>query len=109
MNLKILLDELKKAIINKDYIFVDREKNRQSRYKYGLTFEDIEDLLYALNKYDLIKGPVPDLDFPEDEVFIFKKKMDISKTGCDAVFYIKVKYNDKIKILSCHEDERNDD
>ena len=67
----------------------------------GLSFLEIEDFIYSLEKEDLNKGPVPDYDFPNEEVFIFKKEI---LPG--VMFYVKVKEkNGQIKILSCHEDE----
>lgn len=76
-------------------------KNRNSKRKYGLSQCDIEDYIVSLEVEDLYKGPEPDRDFPEEELFIFKKEIIPN-----VVFYTKLKYkNNQIKILSCHEDE----
>lgn len=80
-------------------------KNRNSRRKYGLTTLDIEEYLKSIGIEDYLKGPEVDRDVPGDEVFMFKK--EIIK---GVIFYIKVKKDntvayDRIKILSCHEDD----
>lgn len=86
---------------DKDYDFVPTSKNRSSRHKYGLTQYDIEDFIASLEEEDIIKGPEVDRDYPDEELFIFKK--EIIK---DVKFYVKIKYkNNQIKIISCHEDE----
>ena len=80
-------------------------KNKSSRRKLGLTTLDIEDFLKSIVIEDFFKGPEVDRDVPGDEVFMFKKEIMES-----VVFYIKVKKDntvtyDRIKILSCHEDD----
>ena len=84
-------------------------KNRESRRKYGLTLIEIESFLKTIQEKDLFKGPEIDRDFPNDEIFIFKKRII---KGVN--FYIKVKKDttvsyDRIKILSCHEDENQEE
>ena len=84
---------------------VPTAKNRNSRRKYGLTIHEIEDFLLSITKEDLIKGPVRDIDIPDENVYIFKKEIRDK-----VMFYIKVKKDnklgyDRIKILSIHEDE----
>ena len=89
------------AIKSKNYDLVPTIKNRSSRWKYGLSLCDIEDYLEHLEKEDLYKGPVMDRDYPNEELFIFKKEIVEN-----VMFYTKIKYkNNQIKILSCHEDE----
>lgn len=101
MNVDEILYKLKDAVKNATYDLVPTEKNRNSRRKYGLTIFEIEDFLCELEKEDLFKGPVADYDYPEEEVFIFKKEIVPEK-----LFYVKIKEkNNQIKILSCHEDE----
>lgn len=81
---------------------VPTAKNRNSKRKYGLSQYDIEDYIVSLEEKDLYKGPEPDLDFPGEELFIFKKEIKPN-----VIFYTKLKYkNNQIKILSCHEDEK---
>lgn len=80
-------------------------KNRNSRRKYGLTLIEIEEFLMDITKDDLVKGPVKDRDLPDEDVYIFKKKIKEND-----IFYIKIKKDnkfgyDRIKILSLHEDE----
>ncbi|MCQ2749897.1 MAG: type II toxin-antitoxin system MqsR family toxin [Clostridia bacterium] len=103
MRISELLNKLKCDIESKEYDFVPTQKNRDSRRKYGLSVYDIEDFLLEINESNLYKGPVSDYDFPDEDVYIFKREI---KEG--LVFYVKIKEKDgKIKILSCHEDESN--
>ncbi len=83
------------------YDMVPTVKNRNSRRKYGLSLYDIEDFLSKLEIADLIQGPIVDRDYPNEELFIFKKEIIPN-----VIFYVKIKEKDnQIKILSCHEDE----
>lgn len=103
LNVEDILIKLKNDIKNKSYDYVPTGKNKTSRRKFGLTMFEIEDFLFSLEKEDLEKGPVKDYDYPEEEVFIFKKEI---KSG--VVFYVKIKEKEnQIKVLSCHEDEIN--
>ena len=96
-----ILQLVQKSMKDGNYDMVPTPKNRNSRRKYGLTLNDIEDLIFSLNEGNLVKGPEIDRDFPGEELFIFKKEI-----YCNVVFYIKLKFKDnQIKILSCHEDE----
>lgn len=105
MTVTEIINLLHKSVSDGTYDFVPTEKNRNSRRKYGLTMFEIEDFLKSINEEDLKSGPVKDRDIPNEELFIFKKEI---QPGID--FYIKVKEdkkgrNDRIKIISCHEDE----
>lgn len=96
-----LIEFIKLSIKNGTYDMVPTSKNRESKRKFGLTQLDIEYFIYSLEKEDLYKGPEFDRDYPNEELFIFKKEI-IEGT----LFYVKVKYKNKqIKILSCHLDE----
>ena len=96
-----ILMKTRRAISDKSYDMVPTEKNKNSRKKYGLTILEIEDLLFSLTPNDLVRGPVKDRDYPNDDLFIFKKEI---VPGVN--FYIKLKEkDDQIKILSFHEDE----
>ena len=102
LSIKKLLDITKASIKNGTYDMVPTTKNRNSRRKYGLTLYDIEEMLLTLDINDLVKGPTTDRDYPNEELFIFKKQIKPNIT-----FYIKLKEkNNQIKILSFHEDER---
>lgn len=88
------------AIKTHTYDFVPTKKNKESRYAYGLTIGDMEDLLMSLNENDLFKGPVEDRDYPGEYLYVYKKLVLEN-----ILFYIKVKYKDGfVKILSFHED-----
>jgi hypothetical protein len=101
LDINTILNKLKKAIKTSSYDIIPTFKNRSSRRKYGLTIYDIEDILLKLEETNLIIGPTIDRDYPNEELFIFKKEI-IS----GVIFYIKIKEKDnKIKILSLHEDE----
>lgn len=105
MDVVQIIELLHKSVGEGNYDFVPTEKNRNSRRKYGLSVFDIEDYLLSITEGDLYSGPVEDRDILGDYVFIFKKEI-----LNEVVFYVKVKKDskvnyDRIKILSCHEDE----
>ena len=101
LNITEILKQTKLSIKNKTYDMVPTLKNRTSKRKYGLTQFDIEDYILSLKEEDLYKGPEPDRDYPDEELFIFKKEIIPN-----VIFYTKLKLkNNQIKILSCHEDE----
>lgn len=105
MTVTQIINLLHQSVADKSYDLVPTEKNRNSRRKYGLTIFDIEDFLMTITENDLYSGPEQDRDIPDEKVFIFKKEILE-----DVIFYIKIKKDSKvaynrIKILSCHEDE----
>ncbi|MDD4036660.1 MAG: hypothetical protein PHS45_05015 [Bacilli bacterium] len=101
MDANLILSKTKKAMQDASYDMVPTVKNRNSRRKYGLSLYDIEDFLSKLEVADLIQGPIVDRDYPNEELFIFKKEIIPN-----VIFYVKIKEKDnQIKILSCHEDE----
>ncbi|HCY44457.1 MAG TPA: hypothetical protein DHU33_03405 [Firmicutes bacterium] len=101
MTVAEILKKVKENISIGNYDIVTTAKNKASRRKYGLTQYDLEDYILSLAATDLYKGPEKDRDYPQEELFIFKKEIIPNVT-----FYTKLKYkNNQIKILSCHEDE----
>ena len=56
------------------YDMVPTIKNKLSKRKYGLSQFDIEDFITGLDENDLYKGPEPDRDCSDEELFIFKKR-----------------------------------
>lgn len=105
MSVTEIINLLHKSVEEQSYDLVPTVKNRNSRRKYGLTMYELEDFLESITEEDLYSGPEKDRDLPNEEVFIFKKEI-----LTDVVFYVKVKKDskvtyDRIKILSCHEDE----
>ena len=101
MEVMEILKKVKMSMKLRNYDMVPTAKNRISKRKYGLTQYDIERYIASLDIKDLYKGPIQDYDYPEEEVFIFKKEIKPQ-----VIFYTKLKYKNKqIKILSCHEDE----
>ena len=100
-----IINLLHKSVINKSYDFVPTKKNMNSRRKHGLTLEELEDFFLTISESDLYRGPEEDRDIPGEDVFIFKKEI-----VNNVMFYVKVKKDnrvnyDRIKIISCHEDE----
>ena len=101
MEVSEIILKIKASMKSGNYDMVPTEKNRNSKHKYGLTQYEIEDYIALLEVNDLYKGPIPDRDYPGEELFIFKKEIIPN-----VVFYTKLKYkNNQIKILSCHENE----
>ncbi len=101
MDVKTIIEKTRKSIENASYDMVPTFKNQNSRWKHGLTIYDLEDFLLNLDSSDLVKGPVADRDYPNEELFVFKKEIIPG-----VVFYVKLKEkNNQIKIISCHEDE----
>jgi hypothetical protein len=84
---------------------IDRVKNRETRYRLGMTTLDQEDLIKSLTINDYHDGPLTDHDpnYPGN-LFIFKKPFQ------NQTLYIKIKEmeiinDDKvIKCISCHID-----
>lgn len=101
MTVDEILEKFKKTIKEGTYIPIDRAKNLNSRHKYGITMQELEDFFLTIDKNDLYEGPTKDYDFPEEELFVFKKEFIPG-----VMFYVKIKdYKDTIKIISFHEDE----
>ena len=103
--MKLQVDEIlkltKKDMKSGAYYMIPTAKNRESKRKYGLSQIDIEEFISSLEATDLYKGPEIDRDYPDEELFIFKKKI-----LPNVVFYVKLKHkNNQVRILSCHEDE----
>lgn len=82
-------------------VIIPTEKNKVSRRKYGLTIEAIEMFIKSINAGDLWDGPVIDINYPTEEIYIFKKEPIPG-----VLFYVKLKLKNQEAIcLSCHEDE----
>lgn len=88
-----------------EFVFVEREKNKKTARKLGLTVFDQEDIIRNLRKEEYIKGPVSDQDSSfYGFVWIFKHSYRRVK------IYIKLKdieiINNKktCKCISFHED-----
>ena len=99
-----MVNLLHQSVRDRSYDMIPTAKNRNSRRKYGLTMYDLENYFMSITEEDLYAGPLGDMDFPGEELFIFKKEM-----MKNVIFYVKIKKDsreyDRIKILSCHEDE----
>ena len=80
---------------------VNTEKNRETRFRLGITVDDQKDLIRNLRVNDYISGPEADYDISRSgEIWKFK----VNAYG--EVFYIKLKLeiSSEIKALSCHID-----
>lgn len=94
------LDEIKKA----DSIYIiPREKNKQTRYKIGLSTYDQIDIIINLTVKDYYKGPERDKDPTKDgDVWMFKSDY------YEHVLYIKLKIKNcedgktRVVCISCH-------
>jgi hypothetical protein len=100
--IEVIINKTKQAIKDRTYDIVPTSKNRETRRKYAITLEELEEFLESLEAINLIKGPEEDRDYPGEYIYVFKKEF---LSG--IIFYIKLKEkNNQIKILSCHEDEK---
>ena len=83
---------------------VPTAKNRESKRKYGLTQLDIEYFILSLKADNLYKEQEVDRNYHNETLYLYKKKKKKN-----VVFYVKLKFKDGvIKILSCHEDEQEE-
>lgn len=86
-----------------DIYCVDRYKNRKARYSLGITLEDAEDIIRNLNFNEYYSGPEPDRDSSRSgDIWIFKPCYN------NILLYVKIKIvnDNKVKIISLHEDEK---
>src|SRR5690554_2648031 len=100
--LREILQEIRKIEI---IDIVNTYKNREARFRHGITILEQEDMIRSLTEVHYHSGPEPDHDLSKMEpLWIFKKPFR------NLVFYIKIKIVTKsngvrlIKCLSCHVD-----
>ena len=98
---KKYLFDVKRDISKKKYQFIERKKNIEFLKKYGLTIDDIFNVLLALSPEDYISGPQEDRDTKVGAIWKFKYVLDEIK------IYIKINFNppNDINIISFHEDD----
>ena len=99
-----VLSDMKDAIRNGRFYFVERTKNMNTLAELGILIHDVWDELLELDYTNYISGPETDRDDPfSDPLWIFKR------TICDHMIYIKykVEYQDDgtVKVISFHIDE----
>lgn len=104
--LEDFLKEAKQRVKDKKLDFVPTRKNRRSRQRYGISILEIEDTILKLTPSDLYKGPETDRDYPDEILWVFKRRT----ASCeDILFYIKLKLRgtdkEEIVCISFHEDE----
>lgn len=84
---------------------IDTEKNKETRYRLGITTKDQKSIIMGLTKDDYISGPVSNYD-PAKTVKLWKFK----KFTFGCYFYIKleektiVNGSAKSEVISCHID-----
>lgn len=91
------------AVVNSiaKIVIINTKKNRDTRYRLGITVEDQKELIRSLAPKHYISGPELDRDASRNgDVWKFK----IFEYG--EVFYIKIKIEleGELKALSCHID-----
>lgn len=75
---------------------IPTEKNRKTKFLLGLTDEDLKYLVRSIKECDYYKGPETDHDGSSGNIWVFRKR------EYGEWFYIKIKYVEPIKALSCH-------
>lgn len=98
MLLETLDDVLLRIRMARTIRLVQTEKNRKTKYQLGLTDEDLKVIVRGLQRCDYHKGPEGDHDGSTGNIWVFKKR------EYGEWFYIKLKYVEPIKALSCHID-----
>ncbi len=99
-----MLCDMREALGQDNFHFVNRRKNLNSLMSLGLKLIDVKEALNELTYTDYIRGPEIDRDFPStDKLWIFKKRI------INEIFYIKLKVeyqaNGQVKVVSFHIDE----
>lgn len=96
----ITLDKLLTLLESATIRIVNRDKNRLTRYRLGITVDEQIDLIRSLEKSDYKSGPEADHDGTEGSIWVFSKK------AYGEIFYIKLKHDTNIKAISCHIEEK---
>lgn len=98
------LEDVRSAIDSKKFIPVNRDKNRWTLAKLGLTWKDAKAEIYDLKRANYSSGPETDRDHPETD-----KMWKFGKLVCGYHIYIKLKVlyqeDNGVKIISFHIDE----
>lgn len=101
--LRNFLDRCREIIENKpeNLKLIPRKKNMDSLYSMGLTPLDIEEIVCDLTPENYFRGPSPDHNFPNEEVWEFKVLYE------EFRIYIKLKLKEEefVICISFHEDE----
>jgi len=100
---KILAD-MRSALLQKKYVWIDRKKNKDTIADLGIMMSDVWDELFDLKYSDYRSGPEIDRDLPDsDKLWIFKKGIN------GQVIYIKFKVeyqkDGQVRLISFHIDE----
>ena len=100
--LRSYLKDIKKHILNNNYIMARRDKNISFMKEYGLDFDDLKEVILDLSPSNCISKCESDRDGKPG--FIYKFKSDYIE---DLIIYVKTRYNppDEVVVISFHEDE----
>lgn len=100
-----ILSDLRTALDAGKYEPVrNRQKNKNTLARLGLTWQDAKDEIYDLEPQHYFQGPSTDRDYPSsDKFWVFKKRVE------GEVLYIKFKVvyqeDGRVKLVSFHIDE----
>ncbi|MDE7439388.1 MAG: type II toxin-antitoxin system MqsR family toxin [Clostridia bacterium] len=92
------LNDVLNAIHTKQFIVANSEKNRETRFRLGLTVDDLKNIILSLTSIDYVSGPEDDYDGSDGEIWKFKKQ------AFGETFYIKLKIKEPLIAISCHID-----
>lgn len=73
---KKFLKEIKYLITLKKLDIIPRKKNEDSLLQLELTLKDCPDAIMSLQVSDYHKGPEPDEDITDEDVWVFGKKLE---------------------------------
>lgn len=83
----LFLTQLKEAIDHGRFVLVNREKNLDFLFKYGLSLYKIKEVIHDLQVKDYVSGPEEDHKYPHEGKNIWKFK----KVYLKIDIYIKIK------------------
>lgn len=99
------IEKIKLCVEKGHLTFAPRDKNVQFMREYGLTEDDIKDIILDLDVTNYFRGPNKDHNsLYEGDIWEFKYKLEIYKI---LDLYIKVRYNppEELVCISFHLDE----
>ena len=96
---KETLEDVINLIKKSPIIVSNREKNAATRYRLGITVEDQKSIIKSLSISDYVQGPMSDHNGTAGNIWVFKK------AAFGVLFYIKIKYVNPPRAISCHIDE----
>ena len=86
---------------------VSRDKNLSFLYQNGMIIQDVCEILKSLTESDYLKGPEPDHQNKDDQIYVYRKvyeKLEIYiKLKCKTISNDSNNEKEKIIIISFHE------